>query len=372
MINLAVNGYSAADVAAQLHGRSGSRLVRYRFDLLNRDDVEIGNVAADRGSRVSLSSLADIKRTAQFVLPDSEARDIDFLNDRLRPVFCLRMPDGGWAEWPLGVFLLSSPSRVSTGTGISRSIEAYDASLILLEDKFDVRYRIAAGTRYTDAVSNILAGAGIWKVALTAHPGSIFSDKEFEVGTSKLTAINELLTEINYSSIWVDEHGYFVARPYAIPTDREAEYAYRNDQLSIIRPGVAEELDLFAVPNKWVVVASNPEKQPIVARHTNDLITSITSTVNRGRAIVNYRQINDVLDQQTLNDYVRRIAYEASQVYGKVVFDTAAMPHHSYLDMIFVEHSDLAVSGKYTETNWTLELYAGGKMTHTARRVIHI
>ena len=45
-----------------------------------------------------------------------------------------------WIEWPLGVFLLSSPTRKDENKQIKRSIEAYDSSLILKEDKFIDRY----------------------------------------------------------------------------------------------------------------------------------------------------------------------------------------------------------------------------------------
>lgn len=373
MLELGIDGYTRQQVMDVLHGRSGSRgTVRFRFDLLNKDEVKIGELMAESGS-IRMESLAEIKRTARFTIKENEAQDIDWLSDRIRPVFCLQMPDGGIAEWPLGVFLLSSPSRKDENQKVKRDIEAYDSNLILKEDKFTDRYKISAGTKYIDAVIAILNEAGIWKTNILDHPGTLVSDREFEIGTEKLFAINELLAAINYTSLWVDENGYFVARPYVLPSNRNPEYEYRTNDLSIILPGSTEELDLFSVPNKWVRYVSNPDRATVLrSEYTNDLPTSPTSTINRGRTIVDIDSVDDIYDQATLDVYVKRIAYNASQIYGRFEFSTALMPHHSYYNCLYIEHKNLGVAAKYMETSWSMDLQPGGAMTHSCRRVIII
>jgi hypothetical protein len=245
--------------------------------------------------------------------------------------------------------------------------------LILLEDKFDTRYRILKDTNYITAIIQIINSAGITKINIPYIDAKIKTDKEFEIGTSKLEAVNYLLQEINYTSIWVDELGNFTANPYILPNDREAEYVYRNDEMSIIRPDTStEEIDLFSVPNKWIVVATNPETEPLIGKYTNDNGVSPTSTTSRRRTIVDYREVDDIASQSILDEYVRRIAYEASNVYGKFIFETAIMPHHTYMDCLYCEHTGLGVNNKYIETSWEIELKSGGKMSHSARRVIQI
>jgi hypothetical protein len=367
MISLAVNGYTKEEVKKQLHTE---RVVKFRYDLLNRHDIKIGELTVLPGGFVTMNNLAQIKRTGNFTI--KETGDIDWLNDRVRPVFCLRMPDGGWAEWPLGIFLMSSPTAKFENGERHRQTECYDASLILVEDKFDDRYLVPAGTSYTDEIGSILNGANVWKINIMAHPGVTAVDKEFEIGTSKLTAVNQLLSEINYTSLWVDEYGYFVSRPYVIPSEREAEYEYRNDDLSVVFPGSIHEEDLFSVPNKWVLSASNPEREPLRSVYINDIPSSKTSTISRNRTIVDFREIDDVYDQTTLDDKAKRIAYEASQIYGKFIFETANMPHHSYSDILFIEHTGHGIAAKYSETSWTMTLSHSGRMRHEARRVIHI
>lgn len=364
MISLAVNGYTKEQTIKALHAEN--RLVKIRYDLLNRNDVKIGEISALPGNSITFNSEAEIKRTGVFNLKDSN--DIDWLNDRIRPVYCLRMPRG-WAEWPLGIFLVSSPVRTED-SGIKRSVEAYDQSVILVEDKFDNRYRIPAGTKYTAAITTILNDTGIAKINILDHEGTMGVDKEFEIGTPKIKAINQLLSEINYTSIWVDTNGYFIAKPYTLPSEREVEYEYRTDALSLIEHGASEEVDLFSVPNKWVVVCSTPEKAELVSRYTNDLPTSKTSTYSRGRTITDFQKVDDIYDQTTLDDYTKRLAYNASWVYGQLSFSTAKMPHHGFQDCLFVDHTDMGIQAKYIETSWTMNLE--GNMRHECKRVIRI
>lgn len=113
MLELGIGGYTRQQVIDVLHGRSGSRgVVKFRYDLLDKDEVKIGELTAQAGT-VRMNSLGEIKRIARFTITENEAQDIDWLSDRIRPVFCLQMPDGNWIEWSLGIFIPSSPERVS-------------------------------------------------------------------------------------------------------------------------------------------------------------------------------------------------------------------------------------------------------------------
>lgn len=141
---LARNGYTADQVRAALHG--AARHMSYRYELLddaNRHKAWLPNVLE---ARVSYNALAEIKRTARFVLREDPAAGIDWLRDRIRPWARLRMPDGGYAEFPLGVFLLSSPVRRETDTGaVVREVEAYDQLVVLRDHRVTSRYVVRPG-----------------------------------------------------------------------------------------------------------------------------------------------------------------------------------------------------------------------------------
>ncbi|MBL5776987.1 hypothetical protein HV436_01375 [Bacillus sporothermodurans] len=318
---------------------------------------------------MTMATLEQLFQVQEEVTEDK----VDWLNDRIQPYVLFQMPDGGWVEFPLGIFIPSTPTKKDSFGRIVREVEAYDGLVVLDQDKFTSRTAYTAGTAYESVVNDILRGAGITKIKITFPVGkTLATTKEFEIGTSKLQAVNDLLTEINFVPLWVDVNGYYVSYPYETPDNKRVDYLYTDRELSIIFEGAEEELDLFEVPNSWVVTVSNPEAEPIVSTKVNDSPDSPTSTVSRGRTIVDAREVDDMADQASLDAYVERIAFEASQVYGSIKFRTPLMPFHENYDVLGLQYAPLGIDGKYAEMNWNMKLEAGGQMEHVVRKVVSI
>lgn len=393
-MDLARDGFSHEAVKAVLH--SPNRQIDFRYELLDKQNRRLRDLPNVTSASISQSMLAQIKRTAKFSLIEDEM-SIDYLNNRIKPYMRLWMPPGrviareyaffshiqpielnqitgnlnsGWIEFPLGVFLLSSPTRKDDVGSVVRDIDAYDLSLILRDDKFIDRYTIVEGTDYYNALVGILASAGIAHYNIERTDKTLPRTIEFEPGTEKLEAVNELLSQLNYTPIYVDEEGYFVSRSYVSPTERSADYAYIDDELSVTLIGAEEELDTFDVPNVFTVVRTNEEEGPLVSTYVNNNPDSPLSTVNRGRNIVDHREIDNIADQQALDSYVERIAFETSQVYGRIRFKSALMPVHGYADILQMRYRDLGIEGKYLELNWSMKLTVGGEMEHELRQVV--
>ena len=335
--------------------------IQFRFTFTRRNITDF--VGAD-----NLSFTID----GEYDVIVPETTEINYLSDRIQPYMEIQMPDGNWINFPLGIFLLSTPTKRDENNGVYREIEAYDGLIILNDDKFTSRYYIPAGKKYTDAVIEILMSAGISKFNITDSSKTLSAPIEFAIGTSKLEAINSLLEAINYTQIWVDARGYFTASPYVSPSKKAVDYEYLDDELSVIYNGIEEELDFFGVPNVWVVTQSNPEKTPLVSTKINDNPDSPTSTVNVGRNIVDFREVDDIADQATLDAYTERIAFEASQVFGRLRFKTALMPFHEYMDVLRVKYDPLKIDDKFSEVGWKMTLRAGGEMEHEVRKVVNI
>lgn len=355
--------------ANALHAINRPRDISYRYELLNNKDTKIADLEVSEG-RISLNSDNTIKRVATFDVRNIKL--VDMLDKRIRPYLILKVGPEIF-EWPLGIFIPTTGSRTVAISDVV-SLECYDTSIIIKEDSLDSRYLIASGALYINEIQTILNSAGVWKIKIPYTAAAIGMDKEYETGTSKIDIINSLLAEINYTPIWVDENGYFCSVPYIIPTLRPIEYNYKTDKRSVIlTDNREEETDLFNTPNKWIATASNPEKVALSARYTNNNPTSKTSTISRGRTITHVQKVNDIADQDTLNSYVERLAYEqSSKVYTTVRFSTPNMPHHTYSDCIWFEDSDMGIANKFVETAWDMTLGIGGRMTHTIRRVIDI
>lgn len=376
---LARNGFTTDQVKLALHAPWGSQQVRFRYERLNAANAKLADLGTTvLSASVTQNALADIKRRATFRLKDDST--INFLSDRIKPYVQVRVPPGilngtpatgGWAEFPLGVFLLSTPKKKYEASGVMiREVEAYDQNQVLMDDKVTSKYLIAAGTNFVTAIASILTGAGITEQNLAGSTKTIPVDREWDGGTSKLAIINDLLEAINYYSLYFDEDGVAMATPYVLPAEAPSEYTYAEGSQGVISIGTVEqELDLFSVPNRWVLVVSQPDRATLKSVYTNTSANSQTSTVSRGRTIVEYRDV-DAPDQATLDGLAQRMANEAAQAYEHIRFETWIMPQHSHFDNYTISYK--GTTAQYREVSWTMDLVAGGGMTHEARRNVSV
>lgn len=366
MRSLAVNGYTSAAVDAAL--LTSGRTLSFRYERYSNTNVLLGEFSSVLGGSVDHSAFADITGTAKFAMKGDIAA-----GDRCKPIVRLKMPDAGYAEWPMGMFLLSSPAISSQPTVQKvREIDAYDQSFILLMDKVTDRYSVVSGAIVTDAITTILTGAGITLRTIVPSPLTLPTARDWDPGTPKSVIVNALLGAINYQSLWFDGDGYAVCRPYVSPSTAPTGRTYKDDTSSMLTKAGSRTLDLFDVPNKWVLYVSDPDRASLRSEYTNTNPSSPTSTLARGFTIVDYREESEVVDQATLDAKVARIAYEASQVYEKVTVNTGLMPIHEHLDVLALRYGRLDIDDRYQETDWSMPLKAGATMTHSFRRLVQL
>ena len=347
------------------------RKISFRHELLDENELVLGDVPMDSSS-VSLDSEAQIVRTARFTLHAGISRDIDFLHNLIRPVVIIDENEEH-KETPLGVFLLSSPSQRTTPAGITTSVEAYDRTQILLEDRVTDRYFLPKGYKYSSAITSLVSSAGIRSIFIDQNEKTLRRDREWEIGTSKLEIINALLNEMNYNAIYTDGKGIMRCTPYKLPWQKIPEVTYCTDDFSrILSTGSEKTADIFNIPNVWVCVASNAEDSPLVSKFENTNPASLTSTIRRKRRIVKFETISDIADQESLDAYVKQQAYKSSNIYEELNFETLINPDHGYQTAMAIEHKRLGIDAKYVEASWTIPLQVGGRMQHKARRILQI
>ncbi|MFB5192648.1 hypothetical protein [Alicyclobacillus fastidiosus] len=362
--------YSVAQVQAALI--APTRVMYYRYKLLDLNmnfKKWLGqNVTS---ASISMDTTQQVMRSADITLTEDPA--INYLSDRIQPFAFLQMPDGNFATFPLGVFLLTTPPRQTDSSQVvTREITGYDLTQILVDMKTEDRYTIAVGTNYIAAIRSLLSAAGITQMNLTATSLTLPTALDWEGGTAYIDIINQLLAAINYYNLWFDSSGVAQAQPYISPSVLPPAYTYKDDSTSVMTPEVNQNLDLFSVPNKWILVVSQSDTAAIVSTYTNDNPNSPTSTVNRGRTIVSYDDTSTAPTQAINDALVAKQAYQDSQVYETEVFETLVMPMHEAFDVIQFEYSVLGVTDKFNEIGWSMNLAAGDTMSHTIQRVVQV
>lgn len=336
-----------------LHFKYGSRTVEYRYVTV-RNGVEHMNVNVISAS-INYDSDAAIKRTARFELvPDG----IDFLNDFMRVYMVVNK-----TNYCLGTFVMATPTYKKTDGVKTAEVEAYDKTIILKEDCFTEQTYFAAGSRYDAVIGRIISVLGVDAVIPTITQ-TLPTDREFEIGTSRLSAVNKLLDEINYNPIIADEYGEFIISKYVTPSVSEVTKGYMDDAFSIISSDISLTADYFGVPNVFLATCENPDADEIYyAKYVNDNPSSPLSTISRGRNIVSsiYKP-DSICCQSDLDEYIKRKAYEDSLVYDTLTIQTANVPQHGYREIVRIKCGD--VQGVYVEKSWEMDLSIGAMMRH--------
>lgn len=337
--------------------RSGTT-ADYEFDTTFTTDQKVHGFEVEKLSGASGSAV---------YLSRTSLGDVVTLPPRPNP------SDDDWVEWPLGVFMLSTPTQTASGGVVTREIEAYDRSKIFTDDKLTERLHLEKGQNYTDLMNQVIDSIDS-TIPRIIEPSDyvVGRTRDIEVGTEKKEVLDRLAEAINYHTMQVDEDGVVIYRPYISPSDRTPEFDYSDNEISIMYDDVESEFDIYEIANVWIVSLSETEEDPVYVKLENHDPANPFSIERRGRRIVDYREQEEGVDPSTIATKVRRLQFEANRVYENIDFSTLTNPLHSVNDCYTINFSDLNISNKYTETGWEMSLEPGAEMTHSARRDVRL
>lgn len=364
-MNIDVQGYTREQLLSALF--SSAREVRFEYTISDSLNNELGNIEVQDG-HISYDSTSDVMRTFTGKVKKSDLLNMDTIDRKITPWMCLMMPNGKEAKWALGKFIIY-PSAESNNDINMIDISGYDLGKVALDDKSVSRVFVDSSDLYTTAISSILANIYVRTDVIESEDTKSFP-QEWEIGTSKLEVINNLLKGINYDPLYFDEYGVAICHPHIDVVDREIDFQYFADEQSIILDGVTYTSDKFDIPNKWVRYTENPEAPYLISTFVNDSPDSPFSTVNRGRTIVDTAIVDDISSQSVLDAYVARVASEAMLTTERIEFRTLNMPAHGFRECLYVNIPVYDILGKYIEVAWDMDLVAGGQMSHICERVV--
>lgn len=337
------------------------RKVSFQYELLDRNNIFKKKLNNVESCSISYKFLSQLKSSASIIMTDDSS--IDYLNDRIKAYITLN-----GVKTPLGVFLMSTPSRDIKEAKVTRNITCYSLLQILLDDKIEARLTLPIGTNVVNEVKRQIGG----NYSILDSSQTLLSERIYEAGTSKLEIINDLLSVINYNSLRVDVNGMYITEPYVLPTDRQIDRVYEEGADSIIITDMEDELDLFNVPNVIIRYTNAVDIDPPLSyTYVNDNVNSVTSTVNRSRRIVD-AQPTDASDLETLVAITKKDAYEYNSIYSHLTFSTAIDTDvlNIYMPTVRIKVGD--INDKYSITSIEFKCDAGELTKVESRKVVNI
>lgn len=342
-----------------------TRTVDFRYIVVRNgaDFTEIHPIR-DGVPILMMSESSEIKMSfsGSFAADDS----INWLTDQIRPELVI---DG--VTSPLGVYLPATVTPSEDESARSVQVEAYDRCWLVRDNYTEDRLFFAAGTNYIETIRQLLTSAGIVNVIATPNAATFSEDREdWDVGTSLLTIVNDLLAEINYNPLWFNAQGIGILEPASVPSAANIKHTLDSDNIrSLLLPEISRETDVYQAPNVFLCIVSNADKSgPMVATAENDNPQSPLSIPRRGRRIVSVQRVDNIASQEELQAYADRLRNESLITGETINVKTALLPGFGVADVVALHYGEL--SALCIERGWSMQLQVGGTMSHTLERVV--
>lgn len=344
----------------------GSRLdLSVRYEVLRNGVYSGKQIYAHGTPTINMQSDSELKVSLSGTFHDYTSLNIIFLSDKLRVIANIN-----GTEYPCGTFCVTTEDKSKLAGSKFVGIEAYSLLYLAKQSKIESRLYFATGELYTDIIEEILIECGITDYDITASELTLATDREdWEIGTSRLEILNQLLKEISYNTAYPDNMGAIICEPYAEPNISNVDFTYNADYASIIGPDYTISNDYHGKPNVFTVICSNPDlSAPLTATSENDSVDSPFSTVNIGR-VLSVSHIDNIANITALQAKANEIKFKSLLSSEVVSYETAINPEHSVFNIVALNNDTL--QGIFAETSWVMPLSGASIMRHTAKRALY-
>lgn len=317
--------------------------VGYRFEFLTRTEEFIGyGGAVEPSGELKWFATKSIKGGGTVTIRDTGQR-VDWPNERVRPVRTHSRVSGEVEEYPLGVYLMTAPVEEWDALGRRWKVELLDkcsildSDIVTDEDGNPVTFSVTAGENVVEIVETLIESTGESTAAIEAGDQPIRNDMTWEVGTTLLKIINDLLAASNHFSIWCDMEGQFRVTPYQHPSERPVLYErgtafgwetpFSYGESSLMAPNWTRDLDIYAIPNRWVsITQGDANEEALVAVATNEDPNSPFSYQSRGRWITQVETGVEAVDEGSLQAHADRALGTATSTTVGIVAEHLFLP----------------------------------------------
>lgn len=331
---------------------------------LKRDGVRYAQMKLDANKPMSLAMTSDAE--IKMVLRAIAGYDgkIDYYRDTLVPVLVFDS-----IEYPCGEYFITTSIFNSDGINSWFDITGFDLCYKAKRVKIEERVYFPSGTLYTMAIEQMLTLSGISSYIVNPSELTMATDREdWDLGTDRLTIINQLLKEINYNTLYMGMDGVIRATKHNNPVGENVTIHYGGNGARILVPGSRIEIDAFDHYNIFNYTCENPDlPMYLTATAENNHAQNPFSTINQGRVPV-WRKVDNVADQETLQAMADRECQESMVAYDSIEFETGVNPQHSVFDIVSINKKEYV--GIVSEISWNMDFSVGGIMSHRGKKAV--
>lgn len=239
-----------------------------------RDTEKITNV---KSFSVNRDSDAETLGSASIDVTDS-------LGECYIRAYLITIQNGVTEKFPLGTFLVQTPSSSFNGKIRNVSMDAYTPLLELKENPPPLGYSLMKDENIMDIAYRLTREHVRAPVIETKCDTKLSYDFVADTNDTWLSFLIDLIANAKYS-YGLDELGRILFTPKQDTASLQPVWTYNDDNSSILLPDFSMDHDLYGIPNVVEVVYSN-NLGTLYSRVVNDDENSPISTVNRGREII--------------------------------------------------------------------------------------
>ena len=269
-----------------------------------------------------------INRDAEAETLGSATIDIaESLGECYIRVYLITIQNGVKEKYPLGTYLVQTPSSSFDGKIRDVSMDTYTPLLELKEGMPPLGYSVAKKENVMDMVYRLTREHARAPVITPNCTKKLFYDFVANTDDTWLSFLIDLMANAKYK-FSLDEMGRILFAPDQDTASLQPVWTYTDDNSSILYPDLTMDHDLYGIPNVVEVIYSSGNEQYYAKVENNDSNSPI-SIVNRGREIL-YRETNpsiigDPTDNQ-INQYAEKLLRDLSTLEYRVSYSHGYCP----------------------------------------------
>lgn len=230
-------------------------------------------------------------------------------------VYLVTIQNGIKERYPLGTFLVQTPSLKFDGKVTDISMDAYTPLLELKENPPPLGYSLLKGENIMDIAYRLVREHARAPVAKATCSTALQYDFVADTDDTWITFLGDLIANAKYI-FDLDEMGRILFSPKQDMASLQPVWTFDDGNSSILQPTINLDHDMYDIPNAVEVIYSNGSTH-YYAKVVNDDSNSPTSTVSRGREKLHRVTNPDLVGVPTeaeVKEYAERLLRELSSL----------------------------------------------------------